>query len=129
MYLIKSDQSVLDSTSDKVPLAATVDKELEKDRRHRANLNKYGYGYMPFEFAPFAFESSGALSKAGIKFFKEICAEYEGENYIREGKEYTWSAFTLQQMLPQKLSFAVHYWTAKAAMRGLSLSRPTVNSA
>ena len=78
---------------------------------------------MPFEFIPFAFESSGAFSRIGCDLWKELSGSFHGDNYIRQEKPFTWSAFTFQQMIPQKLSFAVHFWSARAAMRGLSYAR------
>ena len=119
----RSERSVLQSASDKVPLAATIDKEASKIRKHLSNLDKGGYGYMPFEFVPFAFESSGAFSRIGCELWKEISSCFTGDNYIRQEKPFTWSAFTFQQMVPQRLSFEVNYWSARGSIEAIRRSR------
>ena len=43
-------------------------------------------------------------------------------NYVVQEVEHTWSAFTFQQMVPQKLSFDVHYWSARASIRAIRRS-------
>ena len=54
-----------------------------------------------------------------MKLWKELKAIYRKSgklNYVVQEVEHTWSAFTFQQMVPQKLSFDVHYWSARASI-------------
>ena len=120
-----SDGAVFDSLSDKVALAATVDAEERKRALHSRTLRSHDFAYEAFTLVPFAFESSGAWSASGLKLWKELKAIYRKSgqpNYVVQEVEHTWSAFTFQQMIPQKLSFDVHYWSARASIRAIRRS-------
>ena len=46
---------------------------------------------------------------------KYAAAEIGLGNYIVSGKPHTWSAFTFEQMLPQKVSWKIHYKNAQSS--------------
>ena len=122
----RSEHAVYDSASDKVALAATVDAEGLKLAKHSRKLQDHGFGYESFELVPFAVESSGAWSRRGCRLWKEMKAVYKGtgqDNYVMQEREHTWSAFTFMQMVPQRVSFAVHYYTALKVIEGVRSSR------
>ena len=46
-------------------------------------------------------------------------AKYSPEEFTK----HTWAAFTFQQMIPQRLSFQVHYWSARGSIEAIRRSR------
>lgn len=122
----RSNSSIINSLSDKVPLAATLDAEDSKRRKHRDMLRSNGFNYESFKLVPCAFESSGAWSAQCKALWKELLAVYKSTkqvNYIRQGSKHTWAAFTFQQMIPQRLSFQVNYWSARGSIEAIRRSR------
>ena len=89
-------------------------------------LRDHGFNYESFKLVPFAFESSGAWSAQGKELWKELVAIYKAlhsENYIKQGLPHTHAAFTFQQMVPQRLSFEVNYWSARGSIEAIRRSR------
>jgi hypothetical protein len=110
---------------DKVPLAAAALKERKKMLDHQRKVAEHGPGIISYEKVPAAFESSGAWGKSMLSLWvnmKAAAKQCKLENYVLAEKEHTWSAFTFQQMVPQKISFAIAKWTARAVLRGLTAS-------
>ena len=63
-----------------------------------------------------AFESSGAFGKTALKVWdrlKYMAAEVGLDNYVVAGNPMTWSAFTFEQMVPQKVSWVIMRQNAK----------------
>ena len=82
-------------------------------------------GIISYEKVPAAFESSGAWGKSMLALWVNIKAAAKKaklENYVLAEKEHTWSAFTFQQMVPMKISFAIAKCTARCVLRGLTSS-------
>lgn len=52
----RSEVAVYDRASSKVPLAAVVEAEIRKERKHRGKLRSHGYGYESFDLFHFAIE-------------------------------------------------------------------------
>ena len=86
-----------------------------------------GVGFMPVEKVPLPIESSGAWSEELHAIFKEASIMHRetsgGQNYVREGKPFTWTAFSFQQYWPQRISFAIARFTAQMVISGLGRSR------
>ena len=55
-----------------------------------------------------------------LEWYLDMCGPGPPHTISRTGT--TWSAFTFQQMVPQKLSFDVHYWSARASIRAIRRS-------
>ena len=81
---------------------------------------------MQFEKVPFVLETSGAFGREALALWKwlKACAKaVKLPNYVMSEMPHTWSAFTFQQMFPQRISFAVAKYTAKAVICGLQSSQ------
>ena len=54
-----------------------------------------------------------------------MAAEHEAglDNYVVAGKPFTWSAFTFEQMVPQKVSWVIMRQNANAIIQGAQRSR------
>jgi hypothetical protein len=116
----------LEVYSDVVSLAAASKKEKKKRSAHRLMMAQHGVGLLQFDKVPFVLESSGAFGKEALKLWKWLKAEAKErkvENYVMAEKPHTWSAFTFQQMIPQRISFAVAKFTARAVIKGLVRSQ------
>ena len=112
--------------ADRVPLASAALKEVKKVKDHQKMMTTHGPGVVTFEKVPFAIESSGAWGKSAIAFWKSLksaAVTAKLQNYVVSEKPHTWSAFSFQQMVPQKISFVVAKYTAQAIIRGLTSSR------
>jgi hypothetical protein len=110
---------------DKVPLAAAGMKERKKLLDHQKKMATHGPGIVTFEKVPAAFESSGAWGKSMLEVWvglKAAAKKAKLQNYVLSHREHTWSAFTFSQMIPQRISFNVAKWTARAVLRGMSAS-------
>ena len=89
---------------------------------------KYGISSNVVDFQKFgiAFESSGAFGRQALSLWSELkyaAAEIGLDNYIVSGKPHTWSAFTFEQMLPQKVDSLQLYKNARAIMTMSSFSK------
>jgi hypothetical protein len=116
----------LELYSDVVSLAAATAKETKKRSDHRAMMAKHGVGLLQFDKVPFVLETSGAFGKEALKLWaclKAKAHQLKLENYVMAEKQHTWSAFTFQQMYPQRISFAVAKFTARAVIQGLVRSQ------
>ena len=80
---------------------------------------------MSLDISSKAFSAATTLSKAILLLLPATfaAAEIGLDNYIVSGKPHTWSAFTFEQMLPQKVSWMVHYKNARAIMTMSSFSK------
>ena len=59
------------------------------------------------------------INAAAISLVRPVlqpASEIGLDNYIVSGKPHTWSAFTFEQMLPQKVSWKIHYKNAQSIM-------------
>ena len=75
---------------------------------------------------PERFESSGAFGRQALSLWcepKYAAVEISLNSYIVSGKPHTWSAFTFEQMLPQKVSWKIHYKNAESSMTMSSHSK------
>ena len=73
-----------------------------------------------------AFESLGAFGKTALKVWdrlKYMAAEVGLDNYVVTGKYFTWSAFTFEQMVPQKVSWVIMRHNANAIIHGAQRSK------
>ena len=73
-----------------------------------------------------AFESSGAFGKTAKKVWsrlKFLADEAELDNYVIVEKPYTWTAFTFEQMSPQRVSWAIMVHNAEQILCGARISR------
>ena len=52
-----------------------------------------------------------------------VAAEVGLDNYVVAGKPFTWSAFTFEQMIPQKVSWVIMRQNANAIIQGAQRSR------
>ena len=52
-----------------------------------------------------------------------LAVEIGLDNYIVSGKPHTWNAFTFEQMLPQKVSWKIHYKNAESIITMSSQSK------
>ena len=91
-------------------------------------VSKYDISSVVVDFQKFgiAFESSGAFRRQALSLWSELkydAAEIGLGNYIVSGKPHTWSAFTFEQMLPQKVSWKIHYKNARSVMTMSSHSK------
>ena len=71
-------------------------------------------------------QSSGAFGKTALKVWdrlKYVAAEVGLDNYVVAGKPFTWSAFTFEQMIPQKVSWVIMRQNANAIIQGAQRSR------
>ena len=120
----------LESCSDKGALIASSLAEKSKLEDHERMVSKYGISSAVVDFQKFgiAFESSGAFGRQALSLWCELkyaAAEVGLDNYIVSGKPHTksWSAFTFEQMLPQKVSWKIHYKNAESIMTMSSHSK------
>jgi hypothetical protein len=116
----------LEVYADVVSLAAATAKETKKRSAHRAMMAQHGVGLLQFDKVPFVCETSGAFGKEALKLWawlKAKARELRLENYVMAEKQHTWSAFTFQQMYPQRISFAIAKLTARAVIQGLVRSQ------
>ena len=96
--------------------------------RPTVKQSKYSISSVVVDFQKFgiAFESSGAFGRQALSLWCELkyaAAEMGLDNYIVSGKPHTWSAFTFEQMLPQKVSWKIHYKNAESIMSMSSYSK------
>jgi hypothetical protein len=118
--------SSMKGNPDKTALVAAGLKERKKLLDHQKMMASHGPGIITFDKVPAAFESSGAWGHSFIdtwKSMKVAAKEEKLANYVISGSEHTWSAFTYSQMVPQKISFCIALWTARAVLRGIAASR------
>ena len=83
-------------------------------------------GFLDFQKFGVAFESSGAFGKAALKVWdrlKYMAAEVGLDNYVIASKPFTWSAFTFEQMVPQKVSWVIMRQNANAIIQGAQRSK------
>ena len=110
--------------SHKQALVAADLAEERKMKEHFEAVEKFGFGVVQFEKVPAVLESTGAFGNRLLALWEEAKAIHkalpheERMNYVRKDKPRTWSAFTFAQMYPQRLSFHVNLWTARARLRG-----------
>ena len=74
-----------------------------------------------------AFESSGAFGKTALKVWdrlKYVASEVGLDNYVIAGNPCTWSAFTFEQMVPQKVSWVIMRQNANAIIQGVLTRLP-----
>jgi hypothetical protein len=120
--------AALNAVSDRGALIATQLAERKKLDNHEDMLVKYGRSTAAgdFEKVGLAFESSGAFGRNAKSFWAELRSlsrEVEMDDYITAGKPYTSTAFTFHQMIPQKISWAIHFMNAQAVMALASTSQ------
>ena len=114
--------SALEACSDKGALIASSLAEKKKLDDHETMLLKYGMNSAVVDFQKFgiAFESSGAFGRQALSLWaqlKHAANEIGLDNYVTSGLPHTWSAFTFEQMIPQKISWIVHVKNAEAIVR------------
>ena len=113
--------SALEACSDKGALIASSLAEKKKLKDHEDMLEKYGISsaVVNFQKLGIAFESSGAFGRQALSLWaqlKYIATEIGLDNYIVSGVPHTWSAFTFEQMIPQKISWIIQVKNAEAIM-------------
>jgi hypothetical protein len=98
-----------------------------KTKAHNFMIASCGVGFMPIEKIPLPIESSGAWGEGLRELFREASIMHRetsgGLNYVRQGKPFTWTAFSFQQYWPQRISFAIARFTAQMVLSGLGRSR------
>jgi hypothetical protein len=107
-------------------LVASTEADAKKLSEHNHVISRCGPGIIPVEKIPLSFESSGAWGVNMIALWKELKITYkcvQSENYIRQDKPHTWTAFTYAQFWPQRISFAISKYTAQMVIAGLASSR------
>ena len=105
--------------SDKMSLAAAAAQEKAKLDLHASRVEQFGLGLIDFEVIPFAVETSGALGRRARKFWTHLKSILRTkENYIRQERPCTWSAFTPVQWWSQRISFEVVRQTARMVRFG-----------
>ena len=100
----------LSRNSDKCSLVAANMSESKKEKEHEAMVEKYGLGFLDFNKCGVAFESSGAFGKTAKMVWsrlKFLADEADLDNYVIAEKPYTWTAFTFEQMFPQRVSWII----------------------
>ena len=103
-------KNAISKGSDKCSLLAADLAEKGKEDDHIKMVNDFGLGFLDFQKFGVAFESSGAFGKTALKVWdrlKYVAAEVGLDNYVVAGKPFTWSAFTFEQMIPQKVSWVI----------------------
>ena len=96
------------------------------DHRGIKMVNQFGLGFLDFQKFGVAFESSGAFGKTALKVWdrlKYVASEVGLDNYVVAGKPCTWSAFTFEQMVPQKVSWVIMRQNANAIIQGAQRSK------
>jgi hypothetical protein len=118
--------SALSRNPDKCSLVAANMAESKKEKEHEAMVEKYGLGFLDFNKCGVAFESSGAFGKTAKKVWsrlKFLADEADLDNYVIAEKPYTWTAFTFEQMFPQRVSWAIMVHNAEQILCGARISR------
>ena len=119
-------KNAISKGSDKCSLLAADLAEKVKEADHIKMVNQFGLGFLDFQKFGVAFESSGAFGKTALKVWdrlKYVAAEVGLDNYVVAGKPFTWSAFTFEQMVPQKVSWVIMRQNANAIIQGAQRSR------
>jgi hypothetical protein len=118
-------KTAISKGSDKCSLLAADMAEKAKEDAHVKMVDQFGLGFLDFQKFGVAFESSGAFGKTALKVWdrlKYMAAEVGLDNYVVAGKPCTWSAFTFEQMIPQKVSWVIMRQNANAIVQGVQRS-------
>jgi hypothetical protein len=108
-------------------LIAAKSADESKMKAHGFLMASAGVGFLPTEKVPLSVESSGAWGLGLRELWKEAKLMHRehtgGLSYARQGKPFTWTAFSFEQYWPQRISFAVARFTAQMVIGGLGRSR------
>ena len=95
---------------------------------HETQLRKHGFASFEFDKLPFVIETSGAWSVKAVKLWKRIKSSHKAavadgfasSTFLNTEQPHTWSAFTLGSWYPQRISFSVRKWMARAVHAGIN---------